>query len=69
VLVEFLVTPSFVGRSVLHEIYDNEAAFDEHLASARCRSFAAAIENEIEQRSVRRFAFSGESAEIVRAGV
>jgi hypothetical protein len=66
VLVEFLVTPSFVAGFVFHEVYDNEAAFDEHFASARCQSFAAAIENEIEQRSVHRFAFRGESAEIVQ---
>jgi quinol monooxygenase YgiN len=49
-------------RFVLHEIYENEAAFDEHLATSHYLSFADAIENEIEQRSVRRLAFCREMA-------
>jgi (4S)-4-hydroxy-5-phosphonooxypentane-2,3-dione isomerase len=66
---DVLVDPKEPRRFVLYEIYDDEAAFDEHLASAHYRSFAAAIENEIEQRFVRRLAFSGEREEIVRVGV
>ena len=41
-------------RFVLYEIYDDEAAFDLHLRSPHYRSFAAAIDGEIEKRSVRR---------------
>jgi (4S)-4-hydroxy-5-phosphonooxypentane-2,3-dione isomerase len=49
-------------RFVLYEIYEDEAAFDEHLASSHYRSFAGAIESELEQRSVRRLAFCPEMA-------
>ncbi len=63
---DVLFDPKEPRRFVLYEIYDDEAAFDEHLASAHYRSFAAAIENGIEQRSVRRFAFIGEMAESIR---
>ncbi|HZZ60089.1 MAG TPA: putative quinol monooxygenase [Roseiarcus sp.] len=65
---DVLFDPSEPRRFVLYEIYDDEAAFDEHLASAHYQSFAAAIENEIEQRSVRRLAFSDERAQNVRPG-
>jgi quinol monooxygenase YgiN len=63
-----LFDPKEPRRFVLYEIYDDETAFDEHLASAHYRNFAAAIEDEIEQRSVRRLAFSDERAGIVRRG-
>ena len=65
---DVLFDPKEPRRFVLYEIYDDEAAFDEHLASAHYKSFAAAIENEVEQRSVRRLALSGDRAENVRAG-
>jgi len=45
-------------RFALYEIYEDEAAFDEHLASNRYLSFANAIEDGIEQRSISRSAFS-----------
>jgi (4S)-4-hydroxy-5-phosphonooxypentane-2,3-dione isomerase len=65
---DVLFDPKEPRRFVLHEIYDDdETAFDEHLASTHYRSFAAAIENEIEQRSVRRLAFNDERAENVRS--
>jgi (4S)-4-hydroxy-5-phosphonooxypentane-2,3-dione isomerase len=57
-----LVDPEEARRFVLYEIYEDEAAFDEHLASSHYRTFAGAIESEIEQRSVRRLAFCGEMA-------
>ena len=49
-------------RFVLYEIYEDEAAFDEHLASSHYLSFAGAIESEIEERSVKRLAFCTEVA-------
>lgn len=65
---DVLFDPKEPRRFVLYEIYDDEAAFDEHLASAHYKTFAAAIENEIEQRSVRRLALTGRRAENVRPG-
>jgi autoinducer 2-degrading protein len=59
---DVLVDPEEPRRFVLYEIYEDEAAFDEHLASSHYLSFADAIENEIEQRSVRRLAFCREMA-------
>jgi autoinducer 2-degrading protein len=59
---DVLVDPEEPRRFVLYEIYEDEAAFDEHLASSHYRSFADAIENEIEQRSVRRLTVRGEMA-------
>ncbi|HZZ21770.1 MAG TPA: putative quinol monooxygenase [Roseiarcus sp.] len=53
---DVVVDPEESRRFVLYEIYEDEAAFDEHLASSHYRSFADAIESEIEQRSVRRLA-------------
>jgi autoinducer 2-degrading protein len=44
-------------RFVLYEIYDDERAFDLHLRSAHYQSFAKAIDDEVEERSVRRFSF------------
>ena len=65
---DVLFDPKGPRRFVLHEIRDDEEAlFDEHLASAHYRSFAAAIENEIEQPSARRLAFNDERAENVRS--
>ena len=65
---DVLFDPKEPRRFVLYEIYDDETAFNEHLASAHYRSFVAAIEGEIEQRSVRRLAFSEERAGNVRLG-
>lgn len=65
---DVLFDPKEPRRFVLYEIYDDEATFDEHLASVHYRSFASAIEDEIEQRSVRRLAFSDGKAEDVRRG-
>jgi (4S)-4-hydroxy-5-phosphonooxypentane-2,3-dione isomerase len=59
---DVVVDPEEPRRFVLYEIYEDEAAFDEHLASSHYLSFADAIENELEQSSVRRLAFSGEMA-------
>jgi quinol monooxygenase YgiN len=44
-------------RFILYEIYNDEAAFDLHLRSPHYCSFAAAIDGEIEERSVRRLGF------------
>jgi autoinducer 2-degrading protein len=59
---DVLVDPEEPRRFVLYEIYEDEAAFDEHLVSSHYRSFAVAIENEIDQRSVRRLALCREMA-------
>ena len=59
---DVLLDPREPRRFVLYEIYEDEAAFDEHLASSHYLSFADAIENEIEQCSVRRLAFCMEMA-------
>jgi (4S)-4-hydroxy-5-phosphonooxypentane-2,3-dione isomerase len=59
---DVLVEPEEPRRFILYEIYEDEAAFDDHLGSSHYLSFADAIENEIEQRSVRRLAFSSEMA-------
>jgi hypothetical protein len=53
---DVLFDPEEQRRFVLYEIYEDQVAFDEHLASSNYLSFADAIENEIEQRSVRRLA-------------
>jgi (4S)-4-hydroxy-5-phosphonooxypentane-2,3-dione isomerase len=42
------------GRVVLYEIYDDDRAFELHLATAHYRSFAAAAEPLIETRLIRR---------------
>ena len=59
---DVLVDPEEPRRFVLYEIYEDEAAFDKHLASTHYLSFAAAIETEIEERSIRRLAFCKEVA-------
>jgi autoinducer 2-degrading protein len=59
---DVLVEPEEPRRFVLYEIYEDEAAFDKHLASTHYLSFAAAIETEIEERSIRRLAFCKEVA-------
>jgi (4S)-4-hydroxy-5-phosphonooxypentane-2,3-dione isomerase len=59
---DVLVEREVPRRFVLYEIYEDEAAFDKHRASSHCLSFADAIENEIEERSIRRLAFCKEVA-------
>ena len=59
---DVLVEPEDPQRFVLYEIYEDEAAFDDHLASSFCLSVADATENESEERSIRRLAFSTEMA-------
>jgi quinol monooxygenase YgiN len=53
---DVLFDPKEPQRFVLYEIYDDEAAFEEHRASSHYLSFAAAIENAIQQRSISRLA-------------
>ncbi|HEY6519919.1 MAG TPA: putative quinol monooxygenase [Roseiarcus sp.] len=59
---DVLFDPEEPRRFVLYEIYENQVAFDEHLASSHYLSFAEAIEGEIEQRSISRLAFSSAMA-------
>src|ERR1700722_20727615 len=54
---DVLFDPEEPRRFVLYEIYEDGAAFDEHLASSHYLSFADAIEGEVEQRSISRLAF------------
>jgi autoinducer 2-degrading protein len=59
---DVLFDPEEPRRFVLYEIYEDQAAFDEHLASGHYLSFADAIEDKIEQRSISRLAFCSEMA-------
>lgn len=59
---DVLFDPEEPRRFVLYELYENQVAFDEHLASSHYLSFAEAIEGEIEQRSIGRLAFSSAMA-------
>ena len=43
-------------------LYGDEEAFAAHPASSHCQSFAAAIDNQIDQRAVSRRAFCSEMA-------
>ena len=65
---DVLVDPKEPRRFVLYEIYDDDNAFDLHLRSAHYRSFAEAIEGEIEERSVRRLVFSDQLARTDEVG-
>ena len=65
---DVLVDPKEPRRFVLYEIYDDNNAFDLHLRSAHYRSFAEAIEGEIEERSVRRLVFSDQLARTDEVG-
>jgi quinol monooxygenase YgiN len=60
---DVLVEPENGRRFVLYEIYDDEAAFDLHLRSPHYHSFSAAIDGQIEERSVRRLGFYAPTAE------
>jgi quinol monooxygenase YgiN len=59
---DVLFDPEEPLRFVLYEIYEDQAAFDEHLASSHYLSFADAIEDKIEQRSISRLAFYSDMA-------
>lgn len=59
---DVLFDPAEPRRFVLYEIYQDEAAFDDHLVSSHYLSFADAIEDGIEQRSISRLAFSSAMA-------
>ena len=59
---DVLVESEEPRRFVLYEIYEDQAAFDDHLVSSHYLSFADAVENQIEERSVRRLAFCREMA-------
>ena len=59
---DVLCDPAEPRRFVLYEIYDDEEAFAAHLASSHYLSFAASIDNQIDQRAIRRLAFCGEWA-------
>jgi quinol monooxygenase YgiN len=59
---DVLCDPAEPGRFVLYEIYDDKEAFAAHFASSHYLSFAAAIDNQIDQRAIRRLAFCGEWA-------
>jgi autoinducer 2-degrading protein len=54
---DVLLGPDDPRRFVLYEIYDDDAAFDRHLQTRHFKSFAAATEGQIEQRSIRRLGF------------
>ncbi|MBV8768430.1 MAG: antibiotic biosynthesis monooxygenase [Hyphomicrobiales bacterium] len=54
---DVLVEPEDGHRFVLYEVYDDETAFDQHLRSSHYTSFAAAVDGQIEERSVRRLGF------------
>jgi (4S)-4-hydroxy-5-phosphonooxypentane-2,3-dione isomerase len=54
---DVLAVPDDPRRFVLYEIYDDAGAFDLHLASAHYKTFAAASEDLVETRSVRRLGF------------
>lgn len=49
-------------RFILYEIYDDPAAFDQHLRSPHYLRFAKAIGGQIEERSVRRLGFYAPAA-------
>jgi len=57
---DVLFDPDEPRRFVLYEVYDDDAAFGEHLRSSHYKGFAEATENEIDHRSIRRLAFSDE---------
>jgi autoinducer 2-degrading protein len=59
---DVLCDPAEPRRFVLYEIYDDEDAFVAHLASSHYLSFAASIDNQIDQRAIRRLAFCSEMA-------
>jgi (4S)-4-hydroxy-5-phosphonooxypentane-2,3-dione isomerase len=63
---DVLATPEEPPHFALNEIYEDEAAFDDHLVSSHCLSFTDAIENQIEERSVRRWPSAGRRRRAMR---
>ncbi|HLW91535.1 MAG TPA: putative quinol monooxygenase [Roseiarcus sp.] len=59
---DVLVDPDEPRRFVLYEIYDDDAAFEVHLGSPHYQSFAAAIEGEVADHSIRRLSLHGSPA-------
>jgi quinol monooxygenase YgiN len=59
---DVLCDPAEPGRLVLYEIYADEEAFAAHLASSHYPSFAASIDDQVDQRAIRRLAFCSEMA-------
>ena len=59
---DVLCDPAEPRRFVLYEIYDDDEAFAAHLASSHYQSFAASIDNQIDQRAVSRLAFCSDIA-------
>ena len=59
---DVLSDPAEPRRFVLYEIYDDEEAFAAHVASSHYLRFAASIDNQIDQRAIRRLAFCSEIA-------
>jgi (4S)-4-hydroxy-5-phosphonooxypentane-2,3-dione isomerase len=59
---DVLLDPQEPRRFVLYEIYDGDEAFDLHRASSHFKAFAEAIEGQVEERSIRRLAFSDQLA-------
>jgi len=55
---DVLSPPDDPGRVTLYEVYDDAAAFDFHLGTPHYKSFAAAADDLIAARSVRRLAFA-----------
>ena len=59
---DILVDPEEPRRFVLYEIYDDGEAFELHLRSAHYRSFAEAVKDGIEARSIRKLGFFAPTA-------
>ncbi len=47
--------PKNPNKVFLYEVYDNDAAFDEHLAAEHFRRFDAEVSTMLESKEVRRF--------------
>jgi quinol monooxygenase YgiN len=56
---DVLTAPDDPNRIVLYEIYDDQQAFDAHLASDHFKRFAAATGDMIASRSLRRLVLIG----------
>jgi quinol monooxygenase YgiN len=54
---DVLCDPAEPRRFILYEIYDDEDAFAAHLTSSHYQSFASAIDNQVDQRTITHLAF------------
>ena len=54
---DVLVDAESPNRIVLYEIYESPAAFDQHMATAHYKTFAAAVDDLLEGRRVERLTF------------